>query len=80
MSFTKVLEIAPSLSDIARLCKVTPQAVHQWKAADTVPRQHVRVICETLGLRPYDVRPDLFEASWRYPNAKRTSRKGNAGA
>lgn len=75
MSFAKVLEIAPNLSDIARLCNVTPQAVHQWKTSDTVPRRHVRVICETLGLRPHDVRPDLYEATWRYPNGKRSARR-----
>lgn len=75
MSFNNVLAKQPNLSAIARLCKVTPQAVHQWKAADTVPREHVRVICESLGLRPYDVRPDLFEATWRYPRAKRSAKR-----
>lgn len=75
MSFTNVLAIEPNMSRIARLCGVTPQAVHQWKALDVVPRDHVRTLCEQLGMRPHDVRPDLFESTWRYPHAKRSSRR-----
>ena len=46
-------------SDIARVCGVTPQAVHLWIKRH-VPMRHVGLLCKTYNLKPHDLRPDAF--------------------
>ena len=42
---------------IAQACKITPQAVNQWRE---VPAHHVQTIAKILGLKPEEIRPDIF--------------------
>jgi hypothetical protein len=46
-------------SKIARACHITPQAVNQWRE---VPAQHVMTITKIIGMRPDEIRPDIFKA------------------
>lgn len=51
--------------DITRIAKesgVTPQAAWQWfKVGSRVPAKHVGTVCKILGVKPENVRPDIFE-------------------
>ncbi|MEK9735997.1 MAG: hypothetical protein VW362_01630 [Candidatus Nanopelagicales bacterium] len=46
-----------NMSDIARTCGITPQAVQKWTR---VPLARVPILCKAYGLRPVDLRPDYF--------------------
>jgi hypothetical protein len=61
-------------SAIARAMGLTPQTVFVWEhraAADRdwlMPANRVRHFALAAGLPPAAFRPDVFEASWRYPD------------
>ena len=46
-------------SAIARVCGVSPQAVHLW-GSRCVPLRHVSTLCKVYKLTPHDIRPDVF--------------------
>ena len=53
------------LKQIAEICGVTPQAVFLWRRDQRVPAKHVPLLARKLGLRPAQLRPDLYNAKWR---------------
>lgn len=71
MSMPALLAIEPNLSAIARVCKVTPQAVAQWKVSGQVPRHHVIALCRAYNVRPHTLRPDLYEPEWTVRRLKK---------
>ena len=51
-----------SLYRLAKILKVTPNAVYNWKTLKTIPLKHVRTI-ETMTegrITRKDLRPDIF--------------------
>ena len=66
----KILTKAANLSEVAHALGITEQAAYQWKRKGRVPQQHVRRLCEVYDLAPHDIRPDLFERGWVYPEKK----------
>jgi DNA-binding transcriptional regulator YdaS (Cro superfamily) len=70
VSLDKVLATGASMSDVARTCGVTPQAVHQWRERG-VPAEHVQALCLAYKLDPNSLRPDIFQPGWRYPRGRR---------
>jgi Putative antitoxin of bacterial toxin-antitoxin system, YdaS/YdaT len=42
---------------VAKACGVTRGAVNQWKR---VPTDHMHAVADLIGMRPEDIRPDIF--------------------
>jgi Putative antitoxin of bacterial toxin-antitoxin system, YdaS/YdaT len=42
---------------VAKACGVTRGAVYQWKR---VPTDHIHAVADLIGVRPEDIRPDIF--------------------
>ncbi len=60
-----------TLTEIATVCGITPQAVYDWRrraeaGAFEIPAEHVRKLCQYTGVKPAQLRPDLFDLTWRY--------------
>ena len=53
----KAIETAGGKSALARLLKITPQAVDQW---DEIPVAQVLKIEKALGIRREEQRPDFY--------------------
>lgn len=63
-------------SELAYACNISVQAVHDWltkakREPDTwrVPPGQVRPLCKLLKVKPWALRPDLFEPHWDYKQA-----------
>lgn len=54
-----VRESVPSLAKLAKEIGITRGAVAQWKR---VPAERLREVSAFTGLKPQQLRPDLFEA------------------
>jgi hypothetical protein len=62
-----------TLTELANACGVTPQAVFDWKrkasaapARFKLPARHVMTLARFAQLHPHALRPDLYEAHWKY--------------
>ncbi len=44
-------------AEIAEACRISPQAVYQWKK---VPAAHVLTVEEITGIPRHELRPDIF--------------------
>ena len=51
-----------NLSELARRCRVTPQAVQSWTASGAIPARRVAQVCNALNnhVSDYELRPDIF--------------------
>lgn len=64
------LEKAPSQAALARYLAVTPQTLSQWLKRSrsdewfAVPATKATAIAAAAGVKPFDVRPDVFDPKW----------------
>jgi DNA-binding transcriptional regulator YdaS (Cro superfamily) len=57
MDIQAILEFAGGAQELGRKLGIRHQAIYQW---GEVPAQRVIEVCRLTGLRPHDVRPDLY--------------------
>ena len=48
------------MAELARRIGVSPQVVNNWRARGSIPPQYVVGISVATGVRPHDLRPDLY--------------------
>lgn len=54
------IQQAGGASRLASILGVTPQAVSNWKARESVPPEQVLAIENATGISRHDLRPDVF--------------------
>lgn len=54
------IQHAGGASRLASILGVTPQAVSNWKARDSVPPEQVLAIETATGVSRHELRPDVF--------------------
>lgn len=59
-SVSEIVALAGGNSVIGRAVGVTPQAVSQWIAAESIPASKVGRVAAMAGVPIHEVRPDLF--------------------
>ena len=70
------LERAPSQAALARYLAVTPQTLSQWLKRSReeeffeAPATKARAIAAAAGVKPADVRPDVFDPKWAVKRVK----------
>ena len=57
MDIKLIFDRAGGAQELARQLGVRHQALYQW---DAIPPLRVLDVCRITGLRPFDVRPDLY--------------------
>ena len=57
MDARQIIDMAGGAQELGRKLGIRHQAIYQWEA---IPPARVIEVCRLTGLRPYDVRPDLY--------------------
>lgn len=57
MDINQIVKLAGGAQSLAATLGIRHQAVYQWAA---VPPERVIEVARITGLRPYDIRPDLY--------------------
>ena len=57
MDIKLIFDHAGGAQELARQLGIRHQALYQW---DAIPPSRVIDVCKLTGLRPHDVRPDLY--------------------
>lgn len=60
----RLVETYGSPADLARRLKVEPQAVRAWIYVGAIPKGAAKIAARTLGVKPWDLRPDLDASTW----------------
>ena len=62
MDINDIVKLAGGAQELASRLGIRHQAIYQWRH---VPPERVIEVAKLTGLRPYDLRPDLYpDARW----------------
>lgn len=59
-SIQKAIDAAGGVSQLAKLCKVSYQAVQKWQAAGRLPVERVLEVERLTHISRHELRPDIY--------------------
>lgn len=59
-SVQKAIDAAGGVAQLAKLCKVSYQAVQKWQAAGKLPVERVLEVERLTDVSRYELRPDIY--------------------